>query len=169
MQILIQLVWMGLRVCIFFFWLLWVFVAVRGLLLVVVSGGYCSCRGWASHHSGFSCCRTLALERRLSSCAQGLSCPKARGIFPDQGLNPVPCIGRQILNHWSTREVPRACISQRFPEAAQAAGPSPSSNEPGKVCPLQPSSPPSPSPSSLLSTQGEVSEARKGLLKPKED
>ena len=28
------------------------------------------------------------------------------GIFPDQGSNHVPCIGRQILKHWTTREVP---------------------------------------------------------------
>ena len=26
-------------------------------------------------------------------------------IFPDQILNCVPCTGRQILNHWTTREV----------------------------------------------------------------
>ena len=27
--------------------------------------------------------------------------------FPDRGSNPCPCIGRWILNHWTTREVPR--------------------------------------------------------------
>ena len=32
-----------------------------------------------------------------------LSCPEACGILPD--LTPVPCIDRQILNHWTTREV----------------------------------------------------------------
>ena len=34
-----------------------------------------------------------------------LSCPKACGIFPDQGSNPGPCISRQILNHCTTRGV----------------------------------------------------------------
>ena len=29
----------------------------------------------------------------------------ACGIFPDQGSNGVPCIGRQILIHYATREV----------------------------------------------------------------
>ena len=29
----------------------------------------------------------------------------ACGIFPDQGLNGIPCIGRQILIHYATREV----------------------------------------------------------------
>ena len=37
--------------------------------------------------------------------AQGLSCPLACGIFPNQGLTCVPCIGRWSLNHWTTREV----------------------------------------------------------------
>ena len=26
--------------------------------------------------------------------------------FPNQGFNHITCIGRQILNHWTTREVP---------------------------------------------------------------
>ena len=29
------------------------------------------------------------------------------GKFPDQGSNPCPFIGRRILNHCATREVPR--------------------------------------------------------------
>ena len=36
----------------------------------------------------------------------GLSCSAARGIFPDQGSNLCPCIGRWIPNCWTTREVP---------------------------------------------------------------
>ena len=36
--------------------------------------------------------------------AHGLSAPVC-GIFPHQGSNPCPCIGRRILNHWATREV----------------------------------------------------------------
>ena len=35
----------------------------------------------------------------------GLSFPRARRIFPDQGLNLCPLCGRWILNHWTTREV----------------------------------------------------------------
>ena len=37
--------------------------------------------------------------------AHGLSCSLACGIFPDEGSNCVPRIGRQILNYWTTREV----------------------------------------------------------------
>ena len=37
--------------------------------------------------------------------AHGLSFSMTRGIFLHQGLNPCPLIGRQILNHWTIREV----------------------------------------------------------------
>ena len=37
--------------------------------------------------------------------AQALSL-QAHGIFLEQGSNLCPCTGRQILNHWITREVP---------------------------------------------------------------
>ena len=35
--------------------------------------------------------------------AYELSCPEVCGILLDP--TPVPCIDRQILNHWTTREV----------------------------------------------------------------
>ena len=37
-----------------------------------------------------------------------LHSPEAGGIFPDQGLDQplCPCIGRQILNPWITKQVP---------------------------------------------------------------
>ena len=38
--------------------------------------------------------------------AGGLSCSKTCGVFSNQGLNPIPYIARQILNHWTSREVP---------------------------------------------------------------
>ena len=60
----------------FYFWLRWVFIAVRGLSLVVASGGYSSlrCAGFSLRwllllrSTGFSSCGSRALERRLSSC-----------------------------------------------------------------------------------------------------
>ena len=45
------------------------------------------------------CCGAQGLEPGLSSC-WGLSCPAARGIFPD------PCTGRRVPNRWTIREVP---------------------------------------------------------------
>ena len=43
-----------------------------------------------SRHLGFSSCDSQALELRLSSCVNRLSCSKAHGIFPEQRLNPCP-------------------------------------------------------------------------------
>ena len=72
------------NLCLFFlnyFWLRWVFVAARGLSLVVASGGYSllPCTGFSlwwllllqstgSRCVGFSSCGTQTLECRLSSC-----------------------------------------------------------------------------------------------------
>ena len=76
---------------ILFCWLCWVFVSVRGLSLVVASGGHSS-----SQCTGFSLSRPLLLRgtgsRRAGSVvvAHGPSCSMACGIFPDQGSNPCP-------------------------------------------------------------------------------
>ena len=35
----------------------------------------------------------------------GLSCPAAYGIFQARDETCVPCIDRQILNHWTTGEI----------------------------------------------------------------
>ena len=77
-----------------YFWLCWVFVSVRGLSLVVASGGHSS-----SRCSGLSLSRPLPLRstgsRRAGSVvvAHGPSCSMACGIFPDQGSNLCP-------QHW---------------------------------------------------------------------
>ena len=73
------------------FWLCWVFVSVRGLSLVVASGGHSS-----SRRAGLSLLQPLSLRstgsRRAGSVimAHGPSCSAACGIFPDQGSNPCP-------------------------------------------------------------------------------
>ena len=88
-----------------YFWLCWVFVSVRGLSPAAASGGHSS-----SQCAGLSLSRPLLLRstgsRRAGSAvvAHGPSCSAACGIFPDQGWTRVPCISRQTLNHWATRE-----------------------------------------------------------------
>ena len=86
-----------------YFWLCWVFVAARGLSLVVASGRHSS--SWCR---GLSLSRPLLLRstgsRRTGSVvvAQGPSCSAACGIFPDQGSNPCPLhwqAGSQPLRH----------------------------------------------------------------------
>ena len=87
----------------FFFiylWLCWVFVSVRGLSLVVASGGLSS--SWCA---GLSLSRPLLLRstgsRRAGSVvvAYGPSRSMACGIFPDQGSNPCPL-------HWQADSQP---------------------------------------------------------------
>ena len=74
-----------------YLWLCWVFVSVRGLSLVVASGGHSSPRC-----AGLSPSRPLLLRstgsRRAGSVvvAHGPSRSAARGIFPDRGSNPCP-------------------------------------------------------------------------------
>ena len=85
---------------IFIFWLCHVFIAACRFSLVAASRSYSSLR-WL----GFSLWFHLLLRSRGSVIVMpGLSCPKACGIFPDQGLNP--CTGKEILYHWTTSEVP---------------------------------------------------------------
>ena len=99
------LFFLNLFIYFIYFWLCWVFVSVLGLPLVAASGGHSS-----SRCAGLSLSWTLLLRstgsRRAGSVvvAHGPSCSAACEIFPDQGSNPCPCIGRQILNHCTTRE-----------------------------------------------------------------
>ena len=80
-----------LNLFIFYFWLHWVFVAVRGLSLVAARGATLRCGARASRCSGFSCCGARALGMWASVVvAHRLSCSVACGIFPDQGSHPCP-------------------------------------------------------------------------------
>ena len=78
----------------------WVFVSVRGLSLVVASGGHSSLRC-----AGLSLSRPLLLRSPGSRCAgsvvvaHGPICSVACGIFPDQGSNPCPL-------HWQADSQP---------------------------------------------------------------
>ena len=101
-----------------YFWLHWVFVVVRGLSLVAVSGGYSSlrCVGFSlrwllllqstgSRRAGFSSCGSRALERRFSSCSTRALL--LRGMWESsqtRAQTRAPYTGRRILNHCATRE-----------------------------------------------------------------
>ena len=83
-----------------YFWLCWVFVSVRGLSLLVASGGHS-----LSRCTGLSLSRPLLLRDTGSRCggsvivAHGPSCSAACGILPDQGSNPC-------LLHWQADSQP---------------------------------------------------------------
>ena len=78
------------------------------------AGAALSCGAQASHCSGFSCgARALGTWASvvLRSCVHRFSSSTECEIFPDQGSNPCST-GRQILNHWTTREVPTFLTSK---------------------------------------------------------
>ena len=76
----------------FVFWLWWVFVAARGLPLVVGMWGY-SLRWWTTHFGGCSggWAQAYGIQWLPYTCsvvaAQGLICSVVCGIFQDQGWN----------------------------------------------------------------------------------
>ena len=85
-----------------YFWLHWVFVAVRRLSLVVASGGYSllQCAGFSlqwllllrstgSRREGFSSFGAWALERRLSSCSARAQLLYSMWDLPGSGLEPM--------------------------------------------------------------------------------
>ena len=119
-----------------YFWLHWVFVAVRGLSLVAASGGYSSLRCadfslqwllslWStgSRCAGFSSCGTRAQQLWLTgSRAQAqqlwhtsLVAPRHVGSSQTRDRTRVPCIGRRILNHCATGEAPICLLLFLFP------------------------------------------------------
>ena len=73
-----------------YFWLCWVFVSVRGLSLVVASGGHSS-----SLHVGLSLSQPLLLQehrlqtRRLSSCGSRAQLLRGMWDLPRPGLEPA--------------------------------------------------------------------------------
>ena len=89
-----------------------------GFLQLQRAGAALRCGARASHCAGFSCCGAWALgvwaSVWLMSCraqAQqlwrtGLVAPRHVGSSRTRARTPVPCIGRQILNHCATREAP---------------------------------------------------------------
>ena len=70
-------------------------------------GGLLStCSAQPSHCDGFSCCAAQALGHRLQQLWHtGLVAPQHVGSSQTRDQTCVPCTGRQILNHWTTREV----------------------------------------------------------------
>ena len=66
-----------------------------------------SSRGKHPHCSGFPCRGAQALEHAgWWLWCTGLVVPRHVGSSQTRDRTCVPCIGRRILNHWTTREVP---------------------------------------------------------------
>ena len=93
-----------------------VFVAEGSFSLVQWVGLLSSCRALISHCGGLSYCGAQAVGRSDSVVgARGLGCPMHVGSSWTRGHTFIPLIGRQILNHWITTEVPKgfwyACVT----------------------------------------------------------
>ena len=114
-----------------YFWPCLLFIAVHGLSLIAVSRSYSSSQclrflsPWllllqslGSRCVGFSSCITrvqLLWHMGTKMPAQqlwhtGLVAPWHVGSSWTRNQTCVPCIGRQILNHWTIREVPRCYL-----------------------------------------------------------
>ena len=123
--VVIYIFLINLFILFIYFWLHWVFVAVCGLSLVAESGGHSSlqCPGFSlrwllllrstgSRHAGVSSCGTRAQQLWLVGSrvqAQqlwhtGLVAPRHVGSSRTRARTRVPCVGRQVLNHCTTRE-----------------------------------------------------------------
>ena len=75
----------------------------------------CGCIGSQLWHTGYRACRLSSFGAgALQLWMHGLSYSTACGILvPPLGIkHSVPYIGRQILNHWTTREVPPAPLAE---------------------------------------------------------
>ena len=76
--------------------------------LVAASRAYSNCGAWASHGSGFSCCRAWALEYGFQSLwLMGLAALRHMGSSRTRDQTQVPCIGRLTPIHCTTGEVSR--------------------------------------------------------------
>ena len=109
------------------------YCCVRAFLQLRRAGATLRCGARASHCGGFSCCGAQALgvwasvvvARGLSSCglvgsrAQAhqlwrtdLVAPRHVGSSRTRARTRVPCIGRQILNHCTTKEAAERILNR---------------------------------------------------------
>ena len=96
----------------FYSWLRreYLFLAAAGGIFVVACGIFCW-GVWAPESVGSVVCghtASLVEALRLSSCGGHVQLPRSRWDLnsPTRDRTHVPCVGRWILYHWTTREVP---------------------------------------------------------------
>ena len=99
----------------FFFFNIYLFLAVLGLRCCEQTFSSCSVCGllsswgaWVSHCGGFFCGRAQTLDRRLQQlrCTGLVASRHVEFSQTRDQTHVLICIGRQIFNHWTTREVP---------------------------------------------------------------
>ena len=96
LMIYLFLATLGLHCC------MWAFTSCGGWELLCSCGAQVShCRARALECTGFSCCSSRA-QWLWHEC---LVAPKHVESSRTRDWTHVPCIGRWILNHWTTREL----------------------------------------------------------------
>ena len=108
----------------FIYWLPWVFIAASGLSLAAVSGG--GAYSLFAGHGLLTVADSLVVEHELS--ARGLQELWHMGcvalwhveVSLTRDWTHISCIGRQTLNHWTTKEVQH--ISFSFYKAVYSSG-----------------------------------------------
>ena len=76
-------------------------------LYLAVLGLGCSMQDLSFQHVG------SRVHRLSNCCSVGLVAPWLVGILAsNQGSNPHPLIARWILNHWTTRDVPKTMLNK---------------------------------------------------------
>ena len=91
--------------CIYLFWLYWVFVAAPRLSLVTASGGYSSLWWSGSPCGGFSCYTGSRVCGLQELWGMGPVAPQHVESSLIRDWTRVPCTGRQILIHSTSRKV----------------------------------------------------------------
>ena len=89
----------GFCLFVLFSFLFFFFSTALGLHCCVQDFSSCSEWGLLSDCSGL----VIVMVSLAAACR--LNCPLACGIFLEKGFNSFHCIDREILNHWTTREV----------------------------------------------------------------
>ena len=86
-------------------YLSYVFIGCTGFSDAALA--FSSCSAQVSHCSSSFCCRALDLRSEdFRSSGMGLVALRHLGSSWTRDRTRLPCTGRQILNHWSTREAP---------------------------------------------------------------
>ena len=102
------LVYVFLRACVFYLFTWFGCAGLRcyvGFLSLRRRGPLSSC-GAQAPRGGLSCCRVQALGPRAQWLWRtGFVAPWHVGSSQTRDRTHVPCLGRWILNHWTTREV----------------------------------------------------------------
>ena len=93
----------------FFLWIFFFNLCLTLLGLRCHTWAFSSCSAWAAYCGGSSL-GSWSLGAQPQQCGARLSCSEECGIFWTRDRACVLCIGRQILNFWTTREALCECF-----------------------------------------------------------